>query len=129
VDRCAHRDNRHEEQAVLTRFPCLAVFAAAVFTMAACSMTGPGHEAPSLPPDAVPARLILDDELCRNSGTVDAFDIVWNLADPAPRAWRDARPRDGHVTRLNADDALFIAHDGTQLKVTTGDRSLVCLGW
>jgi len=114
---------------VLARVPRLALAAAAVLTMAACTMTGTEYDAAALPADAVPARLIFDGELCRNSGTVEAFDIVWALADPAPRSWRGVDGRDGHVTRLSEHDALFIADDGTRLTVTTDPTSMVCFAW
>jgi hypothetical protein len=112
----------------------IAVSVLAVLTMVGCTApdtdtSAAGNEMPYSLDGAVPARLILDNELCRNGGTVEAFGTVWSLVDPAPLHWRNAEGRDGVVSRVSDQDARFIADDGTELMVTIGPRPMVCFGW
>lgn len=83
---------------------------------------------PTSTPAPLEATLILDNEECRDSGTVEGFDRTWSLADPAPFDWRDASPVEGTLTITDSQNANFNA-DGVDLRVTTGDQLLECIGW
>jgi hypothetical protein len=73
--------------------------------------------------------LTFDTELCRNSGTVEAFGEVWELAGSVPLGWRTAGERDGILTLIDSQNATFIADDGTELRVTLGGPEDICFPW
>jgi hypothetical protein len=75
------------------------------------------------------ALLIFDTALCRNSGSVEAFGEVWELADSLPLGWRTAGERDGMLTVIDDQNAAFIADDGTELRVTLGGHEDICFPW
>jgi hypothetical protein len=75
------------------------------------------------------AVLVFDTETCRNSGTVQAQGLVWELVDAVPIAWRKAGERAGSLSVVEGQNAIFTADDGTELKVTTGPHEEECVGW
>jgi hypothetical protein len=88
--------------------------------------TTPSTSASPRPASAV---LIFDTETCRNSGTVRALGVVWELVEAVPIAWRRTGEREGSLTVVEGQNATFTADDGTELKVTSGPHEEECLGW
>jgi hypothetical protein len=74
------------------------------------------------------AVLVFDTEKCRNSGTVRALGVVWELVDAVPVAWQESGERKGRLRAIDGG-ALFTADDGTKLKVTDGPHEEECVGW
>jgi len=74
------------------------------------------------------AVLVFDTETCRNSGTVRASGVVWELVDAVPIAWQESGEQNGRLKTVDGG-ALFTADDGTQLKVTDGPHEEECVGW
>lgn len=78
--------------------------------------------------DAV--TLVVDDDLCRNEGSIDHDGVVWALVDAMPTAWRTLGRVEGNIVISDQPElATFIADDGTELGVTSGDRTAECVGW
>lgn len=73
--------------------------------------------------------LIFDPAQCRNSGTVEASGVVWELDDVVPLAWRGTGRREGALVIVNDLDAIFVGDDGTELRLTTGGHTDECVLW
>lgn len=66
---------------------------------------------------------------CRNSGSVPAGGDEWELVDPVPLDWRDRGPQQGDLTIVDDQNAVFVSHDGVELRVTVGAHPEECIGW
>lgn len=66
---------------------------------------------------------------CRNSGTVTADSVTWELVDPVPLDWlaRSPMPGDLHIT--GEFEATFVADDGVELRMSNGATEDECVGW
>lgn len=82
-----------------------------------------------VPGAAMTAVLTFDSEVCRNDGTVEAFGVVWELADPVPFAWQGMIPKEGLLTIVDDWDAAFAMADDTELRVTIGAIEDYCFSW
>lgn len=110
----------------------IAAAAALVLGVAACAPretdTAP-TDTVATPSPATSAVLVFDTETCRNSGTVQALGVAWELVDAVPIAWRKTGERAGSLRAVEGRDAVFIADDGTKLRVTNGPHEEECVAW
>lgn len=107
----------------------IAAATALVLGVAACG----AHETDAAPTPSTSATtsavLVFDTETCRNSGTVQALGVVWELVDAVPIAWQKTGEQAGSLRVVEGQNAIFTADDGTLLKVTNGPHEEECVGW
>ncbi|GLI02276.1 hypothetical protein [Phytohabitans aurantiacus] len=99
---------------------------AAVALVLGAAACGP-HETDTAPTQSV--VLVFDTKTCRNSGTVQALGVVWELVDAVPIAWRKTGEQAGSLSAVEGRNATFTAGDGTVLRVTNGPHEQECVGW
>ncbi len=87
---------------------------------------GPAPQTPGTVPDVI---LTFDNVDCRNSGSVLVGADEWELVDAVPLDWRDRGPQHGDLTIVDDQNAVFVAHDGVELRVTVGAHPDECIGW